>query len=118
MKKNIRAALLALSLLAPAVYAQDGIDTRPDPRADYTVNNWQSLTARDVARQDAKEQRSAEPNGTCAQFRISDDMNARAGRVGLSAFMATSHRNPGDANTLQRPMAIVRAADQAYAEAP
>jgi len=118
MKNNIRAALLALSLLAPAVYAQDGADARPDPRADYTVNNWQSLTARDTARQDAREQRGAEPDNACAQFRISGDMNARTGRVGPSAFMSANHRNPGDANTLQRPMAIVRAANQAYAEAP
>jgi hypothetical protein len=118
MKKNIRAALLALPLLAPAIYAQDSADARLDPRTDYTVNNWQSLTARDAARQDAKEPRGAEPDQACAQFRISDDMNARAGRIGLSAFMSAPHRNPGDTNTLQRPMVIVRTADQAYAEAP
>lgn len=118
MKKNIRAALLALPLLAPAVYAQDGADARIDPRTDYSANNWQSLTARDAARQDAKEPRAAEPDPAYAQFRISDDMNARAARVGLSAFMTATHRNPGDANTLQRPMTIVRATDQAYAEAP
>ena len=120
MKKNIRAALLALSLLAPAVHAQDraGVDARPDPRTDDSVNHWQALAVRDAARQDAKEPRAAGQDQPCAQFRISNDMNARAGRIGLPAFMATNHRNPGDANMLQRPMAIVRATDGAYAEAP
>lgn len=120
MKKNIRAALLALCLLAPAVHAQDSpsIDARPDPRADYAVNNWQSLAARDTARPDQKEERHAEPDRACTQFRISNDMNARAGRIGLPVFMLTNHRNPGDANFLQRPAVIIRAADQAFAEAP
>jgi len=119
MKKNIRATMLALSLLAPAVHAQDtpNGDARPDARPDYTVSNWQSLT-RDAARPDAKEQAGTEASRPCAQFRISDDMNARAGRIGLPAFMVTNHRAASDAGALQRPMVIQRPADQAYAEAP
>lgn len=118
MKKNIRAALLALSLLAPAVHAQDASNgnTSPDARADYSADNWQSLT-RDAARPRTKQQAVTRPDRPCAQFRISDDMNARAGRIGLSAFMLTNHRNPGETNALQRP-AVIRAADQAFAEAP
>jgi|GEM_PF-2175564 len=119
MKKNIRATLLALSLLAPAVHAQDAPNgnASPDARADYSASNWQSLT-RDAARPETKEQAVTEPDRPCAQFRISDDMNARAGRIGLSAFMLTNHRNPGETNALQRPAVITRAADQAFAEAP
>jgi len=119
MKKNIRAALLALSLLAPAVHAQDtpNSDARPDARADYSANNWQSLT-RDAARPETKEQAVTEPDRPCAQYRISDDMNARAGRIGPSAFMLMNHRNPGETNALQRPAVMVRTTDQAFAEAP
>ncbi|WP_170976881.1 hypothetical protein [Massilia sp. HP4] len=119
MKNNICATMLALSLLAPAVHAQDvsNSDARPHARADYTASNWQSLT-RDAARPDVKEQAATEPDRPCAQFRISDDMNARAGRIGLSAFMLTNHRNAGETSALQRPAVINRAADQAFAEAP
>lgn len=119
MKKNFRAALLALSLLAPAVHAQDAPNgnASPDARADYSANDWQSLT-RDAARPGAKQQVATEPGRPCAQFRISDDMNARAGRIGLSAFMLMNHRAAGDTGTLQRPMVINRPADQAFAEAP
>jgi len=119
MKKNICATMLALSLLAPAVHAQDSSngDARPDARTDFSASNWQSLT-RDAARPDAREQAATEPDRPCAQFRISADANARAGRIGLSAFMVTNHRNPGETNALQRPAVIVRTTDQAFAEAP
>lgn len=120
MKNTLRAALLALSLLAPAVHAQDGapVDARPDRRADYAVNNWQSLAARDTVRQEQQEERRAAPDRACTQLRISNDMNAGAGRIGLPVFMLTNHRNPGDASSLQRPAVIIRASDQALAEAP
>lgn len=119
MKKNIRATMLALSLLAPAVHAQDTPhgDARPDARADYTVSHWQSLT-REAARPDAREPAGTEPDRPCAQFRISNDMNARAGRIGPSAFMLTNERAAGDTGTPQRPMVIHRPAEQAYSEAP
>lgn len=119
MKKNICATMLALSLLAPAVHAQDisNGDARPDARTDFSASNWQSLT-RDAARPETKEHTGTEPDRPCAQFRISADANARAGRIGLSAFMVTNHRNPGETNALQRPAVIVRTTDQAFAEAP
>lgn len=119
MKKNIRATMLALSLLAPAAQAQDtpNGDARADTPADYTASNWQSLT-RDAARPATKERAGTEPDRPCAQLRISDDVNARAGRIGPSAFMPTTHRAAGDAGTLQRPMAIERPAGQPFAEAP
>lgn len=120
MKKTIRATLLALSLFAPAVHAQHSPsnDSRLDPRPDRAVNNWQSLTTRDALVQVNKEQAAVAADRPCARLRISDDVNPRAGRIGLPVFLLAQQRQGGQAHALRRPAVILRAGDQAFAEAP
>lgn len=80
-----------------------GVDSNLGLQADYTVNNWLSLTAQGLVRQDAEEHYGAELSWAFAKFRISDDLSVRVGRVGLPVFMISDYRNVGYANTMLRP---------------
>lgn len=84
-----------------------GIDSNLGLQADYAVNNWLSLTAQGLVRQDAEEHFGAELSWAFAKFRISDALNVRVGRVGLPVFMISDYRNVGYANTMLRPPAEV-----------
>lgn len=84
-----------------------GIDSNLGLQADYAVNNWLSLTAQGLVRQDAEEHYGAELSWAFARLRISDDINVRVGRIGLPVFMISDYRNVGYANTMLRPPAEV-----------
>ena len=64
-----------------------GIDSNLGLQADYTVNDWLSLTAQGLVRKDAEEGYGAELSWAFAKFRISDELSVRVGRVGLPIFM-------------------------------
>ena len=80
-----------------------GIDSNLGLQADYTVNDWLSLTAQGLVRKDAEEGYGAELSWAFAKFRISDELSVRVGRVGLPIFMISDYRNVGYANTMLRP---------------
>jgi hypothetical protein len=84
-----------------------GIDSNLGLQADYTVNEWLSLTAQGLVRKDAEEHFGAELSWAFAKFRISDELSVRVGRVGLPIFMISDYRNVGYANTMLRPPAEV-----------
>ena len=80
-----------------------GVDSNLGLQADYAVNDWLSLTAQGLVRQDAEEHYGAELSWAFAKFRISDSLSVRAGRIGLPVFMISDYRNVGYANTMLRP---------------
>lgn len=84
-----------------------GVDSNLGLQADYTVNDWLSLTAQGLVRQDAEDHYGAELSWAFAKFRISDALSVRVGRVGLPVFMISDYRNVGYANTMLRPPAEV-----------
>jgi len=84
-----------------------GVDSNLGLQADYAVNDWLSLTAQGLVRQDGEEHYGAELSWAFAKFRINDELSVRVGRVGLPVFMISDYRNVGYANTMLRPPAEV-----------
>jgi len=80
-----------------------GVDSNLGLQADYTVNNWLSLTGQGLVRKDAQDDFGAELAWAFAKAKVSDDVSIRVGRMGLPAFMISDYRNVGYANTMLRP---------------
>lgn len=84
-------------------HATTGVDSNLGLQADYTVNDWLSLTGQGLVRKQAQDDYGAELSWAFAKAKVSSDVSVRVGRVGLPAFMISDYRNVGYANTMLRP---------------
>ncbi len=80
-----------------------GVDSNLGLQADYTVNEWLSLTGQGLVRKDGEDDFGAELSWAFAKVKLSDEVSVRVGRMGLPAFMISDYRNVGYANTFLRP---------------
>jgi len=80
-----------------------GVDSNLGLQADYSVNEWLSLTGQGLVRKDGEDNFGAELSWAFAKVKLSDELSVRVGRMGLPAFMISDYRNVGYANTFLRP---------------
>ena len=80
-----------------------GVDSNFGLQADYTINDWLSVTGQGLVRKDAEDDYGADLTWAFVKAKVSDDVSIRAGRVGLPVFMISDYRNVGYANTFLRP---------------
>lgn len=80
-----------------------GVDSNLGLQADYTVNDWLSVTAQGLVRKDGQDHYGAELSWAFAKATLSDNLSVRVGRMALPAFMISDYRNVGYANTFLRP---------------
>jgi len=80
-----------------------GVDSNLGLQADYTINNWLSVTGQGLVRKDAEDDYGADLTWAFVKAKVSDDVSIRVGRIGLPVFMISDYRNVGYANTFLRP---------------
>jgi len=83
--------------------ARTGVDSNLGLQADYTVNDWLSVTGQGLVRKDGEDNYGAELTWAFAKAKVSDNVSVRVGRLVLPTFMISEYRNIGYANTFLRP---------------
>jgi hypothetical protein len=83
--------------------ARTGVDSNLGLQADYTINDWLSVTGQGLARKDAEDSYGAELTWAFAKAKVSNNVSVRVGRLVLPTFMISEYRNIGYANTFLRP---------------
>jgi hypothetical protein len=83
------------------------LDSNLGLQATYTHNEWLSVTAQGLVRQNGTDSWGGELYWGFAKAKISDNLSVRVGRMGLPVFMISDYRNVGYANTMIRPPAEV-----------
>jgi len=80
-----------------------GVDSNLGLQADFTINNWLSVTGQGLVRKDAQDDFGAEATLAFAKAKVSDELSVRVGRMGVPVFMISEYRNVGYLNTFVRP---------------
>jgi hypothetical protein len=83
--------------------ARTGVDSNLGLQADYTVNDWLSVTGQGLVRKDGEDNYGAELTWAFAKAKVSNNVSVRVGRLVLPTFMISEYRNIGYANTFLRP---------------
>jgi hypothetical protein len=86
-----------------AKHVRTGVDSNLGLQADYSLNNWLSVTGQGLVRKDAEDDYGAEIAWAFAKAKLNDEISVRVGRMGLPVFMISDYRNVGYANTFIRP---------------
>jgi hypothetical protein len=83
--------------------ARTGVDSNLGLQADFTINNWLSVTGQGLVRKDAEDDFGAEATLAFAKAKVTDELSVRVGRMGVPVFMISEYRNVGYLNTFVRP---------------
>lgn len=123
MNALLFASLMALSLVAPGVLAQNhavktnSFDVKAASisslQAGRSTNSWQSLTGQVLVNMPAAQTVQAGMRWPLASFRIADNHGVRVGRVGLPVFMTSNNCDMCRPPAMPVPAAAAAASSQA-----
>lgn len=83
--------------------AKTGVDSNFGIQVTAKMNDWLSFTGQGLVRKNVTDNFGAELAWAYAKAKVNDNLNVRAGRVGLPVYMISDYRNVGYANTMLRP---------------
>ena len=83
--------------------AKTGVDSNFGIQVTAKMTDWLSFTGQGLVRKNVTDNFGAELAWAYAKAKVNDNLNLRAGRIGLPVYMISDYRNVGYANTMLRP---------------